>query len=628
MWPLADPQRCASPAIGYWPGMATPQKHTVTCVPQRQGGFAPLRDYAVIGDGRVAALIARDGAIDWLCASAFDGPSVFAAILDPLRGGAFTLAPCEPFEVRRRYLDATNVLETTFTTATGVVRVTDALTIEALGELPWRELARRIEGVSGRVELAWRVEPRFDWGRADVRCERRGDMVLARGGRHLAAVQAWDAGDLVIRDAGAEGMAVVEEGACALLCLTLAEDEPLAAPAREAVERRLGFTARGWRDWSARMDYDGPFREAVRRSALALGLLTHGPSGAIVGAVTTSLPESLGGQSNFDYRLSWLRDGSFALDALLHLGFVEHAQAAFAFLMGASRTTHPRLGPIYDLDGRPHSKQTELDLQGYMGSQPVRVGNAAASQHQFGGYGDVLTTAALFVSRGHVLDDETVLRLPELADHVCDIWRARDASFWELPDRRHYTFSKMACWGALSRAISLAQEGHIHDRSVERWRDEAAAIDRFLVERCWSQDRRAWRMHTETDDLDTTVLLAVRIGYRGEPDPDLTHTMAALCDELGRGPLLYRFSGTQGQEGCFVACSFWLVEALVAAGRLDEGERLLEELVGLANDVGLYTEEIEPDGHEFRGNMPQGLSHLALINAAASVGGARRSSAA
>ncbi|MDQ3607392.1 MAG: glycoside hydrolase family 15 protein [Actinomycetota bacterium] len=606
--------------------MARAQEHGPTGVPRRQGGFAPLRDYAVIGDGRVAALIARDGAIDWLCASSFDGPSVFAAILDPLRGGAFTLAPRAPFEVERRYVEATNVLETTFTTATGVVRVTDALTMEALGELPWRELARRIEGVSGRVELAWRVEPRFDWGQADMRCERRGDMVLARGGRHLAAVQAWDAGDPVVRDAGAEGTAVVEEGASALLCLTLAQDEPLAVPAREAVERRLGFTARAWRDWAGRMDYDGPVREAVRRSALALGLLADGRRGAIVGAATTSLPESLGGQSNFDYRLAWLRDGSFALDALLHLGFVEHAQAAFSFLMAAGRTTHPRLGPIYDLDGRPRSRQTEIDLQGYMGSQPVRVGNAAASQHQFGGYGDTLTTAALFVSKGHVLDDETVLRLPELADHVCDIWHARDSSFWELPDRREYTFSKMACWGALSRAIALAEEGHIRDRSIERWREEAAAIDRFLVERCWSEARQAWRMHTETDDLDTTVLLAVRIGYHGAPDPDLTHTMAALRDELGRGPLLYRFSGTQGQEGCFVACSFWLVEALVGAGRVDEGEQLLEELVGLANDVGLYTEEIEPDGHEFRGNMPQGLSHLGLINAAAAVGGAQRSS--
>lgn len=608
--------------------MAMADEHAATGVPPREGGFAPLREYAVIGDGRVAALIARDGAIDWLCASAFDGPSVFAAILDPLRGGAFTLAPRGSFEVARRYVEATNVLETTFTTATGVVRVTDALTLEALGELPWSELARRIEGVAGRVELAWRVEPRFDWGQAEVVCERRGDMVVARGGRHLAAVQAWDAGDPVVRDAGAEGAAVVNEGARALLCLTLAEDKPLAAPAREAVERRLGFTARAWRDWAGRMDYDGPLREAVRRSALALGVLADGRRGAIVGAVTTSLPESLGGQSNFDYRLSWLRDGSFALDALLHLGFVEHAQAAFSFLMGAARTTHPRLGPIYDMDGRPRSHQTELDLQGYMGSQPVRVGNAAASQHQFGGYGDALTTAALFVNRGHVLDDDTLLRLPELADHVCDIWRGPDSGFWELPDRRHYTFSKMACWGALTRAVALAEEGHISDRSIERWRDEAAAIDRFVVEHCWSEARQAWRMHTETDDLDTTVLLAVRIGYQGTPDPDLGHTMEALREELGRGPLLYRFSGTQGQEGCFVACSFWLVEALVGAGRAQEGAQLLEELVALGNDVGLYAEEMEPDNREFRGNLPQGLSHLSLINAAAAVAGAQRSSAA
>ncbi|HEV2820860.1 MAG TPA: glycoside hydrolase family 15 protein, partial [Solirubrobacteraceae bacterium] len=358
------------------------------------------------------------------------------------------------------------------------------------------------------------------------------------------------------------------------------------------------------------------------RSALALGLLVDERRGAIVGAATTSLPENLGGESNFDYRLSWLRDGTFALDALLHLGFVEHAQAAFAFLMRACRTTHPRLGPIYDLDGRPNSEQTPLELQGYMGSQPVRIGNGAVKQHQFGSYGDALTTAALFVSKGHVLDEEAAVRLPELADHVCDIWTSPDAGFWELSTDEHYTFSKMACWGALTRAVALAEEGHIRGHSVPRWREEAAAIDRYLVEHCWSDARQAWRFHAGTDELDCATLLAPRIGYHGSPDPDLNHTMAALRDELGRGPLLYRFSGTQGQEGCFVACSFWAVEALASAGRVDEGAQLLDELVALANDVGLYTEEIEPDSREFRGNMPQALSHLSLITAAMSVAAA------
>lgn len=592
-------------------------------VPRRDGGFAPLRDYAVIGDGRVAALVARDGTIDWLCAPSFDGPSVFAAILDPRRGGAFALAPREPFEVERRYVEASNVLETTFHTAAGTVRVTDGLTLEALGELRWRELVRRIEGVSGRVELTWRVEPRFDWGRAEVCCERRGDAVIARGGRHLGAIQAWGAGEAQIRDGGVEGLAIVEEGIVSLLCLTLTEDEPLALPARDEIERRLEVTARSWSAWASRMRYDGPHREAVQRSALTLGLLVDRRSGAIIAAATTSLPESVGGQSNFDYRLSWLRDGTFTLDALLHLGYLEVALAAFSFLVRAGRTTHPRLGPIYRLDGRPSSRETTLDLQGYMGSRPVRIGNGAVTQHQFGSYGDALTSAALFISKGQVLDEQTAVCLAEQADHVCDIWTRPDAGFWELSASRHYTFSKMGCWGALTRAVALAEQGHIPDRSVARWRDEAAAIDRYLVERCWSPSRRAWRMHADGQELDCTTLLAARIGYHGEPDPYLTHTIAALRVELGHGPLLYRFSGTQGREGCFVACSFWLVEALVAAGRVDEGATLLDELVDLANDVGLYSEEMTPDTHEFRGNMPQGLSHLGLVNAALAVTAAR-----
>ena len=585
----------------------------------------PLRDYAAIGDGRTAALVARDGSIDWLCLPDLDSPSVFGAILDQDRGGRFMLEPEVPYEVARRYLPDTNVLETTFTTADGTARVTDAMTLPGAGLAPQRELARRIEGVFGRVPLRWRMEPRFSYGAHSSRIERRGEVPVASCGAEALAVCSWSAGEPRYGPASVSGRFDVSAGDQALIALAGAHGEPLVLPGRPQVERRLADTERFWRTWAAERAYDGPWRDAVVRSALALKLLVFAPSGAIAAAATTSLPESIGGERNWDYRFSWVRDSAFTLDAFLELGCPGEATAFFWWLMHASQLTHPRLHVLYGLDGGTAATETELDLDGYRGSRPVRIGNAAARQRQLDVYGELFQTCWIYTRAGVKLDVDLGRRLAEIADLVCALWREPDSGIWEVRSEPvHFTQSKVACWSALRRAGQLAEEGQIPSKGARRWHTEAAAVRAFIEERCWSPRKRSYVRSAGSEELDASLLLAVLMGYGDATADRLLTTVEAVRRELGSGPLLYRYTGEDGLsggEGFFLACSFWLVDALARCGRLEEAAETMEELLAFANDVGLYAEEVEERTGAFAGNFPQGLVHLALINAAVSISG-------
>jgi len=589
---------------------------------KRTAGYAAVGDYAAIGDGRTLALVARDGAIDWLCLPNLDSPTVFAALLDAERGGRFALAPEEPYVVERRYLPDTNLLETTFSTAAGAVRVTDALTLTDAGLAPARELVRRIDGMAGSVALSWSVEPRFGYAKRTMRYGRRAGVAVASAGVDALAVCAWGAGDPAIAGGRIGARFSVAAGERALIALAAAHQEPLVLPGRLEVEARLDATGAFWRRWTGGRGYSGPWREAVLRSALALKLLVHAPSGAIAAAGTTSLPETIGGERNWDYRFCWIRDSAFTLAALLALGCEAEAEAFFWWLLQASQLTHPRLQVLYRLDGGSQARERELALDGYRGSQPVRVGNGAADQLQLDTYGDLFETAWLAHSRGVRLDPEAGRRLADMADLVCRVWREPDAGIWEVRSPpRHFTHSQMMCWVALDRACRLAAAGRIPGHGAQRWRSEAAAIRRFVEGRCWSDDKRSYLRAAGSEELDASILLAFQMGYSDPRDPRLRTTIDALQRELGRGPLLYRYSGEDGLaggEGVFLACSFWLVDALARAGRTEQAGRTMEELLALANDVGLYAEEIDPDSGAFLGNFPQGLVHLALVNAAVS----------
>jgi GH15 family glucan-1,4-alpha-glucosidase len=591
---------------------------------ERVDGYAPIHEYALVGDGRTSALIARDGSVDWLCVPNVDSPSVFARLLDAERGGSFRLQPALPFQAERRYLDGSNVLETTFSTAEGRVRVTDAMTLTDTRRLaPLRELVRKVEALAGTVPLRWSFEPRFDYGRAETRIERRAGRWFAHAGSSALVLSLCDAGEGSLRDGAVTGEFALEPGQSALLSLAATEREPAMIPGREDSEERLERTKRFWPEWASRIRYEGAWPAAVTRSMLALKLLTYAPSGAIVAAPTTSLPEWIGGARNWDYRFTWLRDASWTLDAMLRLGHHDEAHAFFWWLMHASRLTQPRLQILYRIDGSVHTDEQELThLAGYRGSRPVRIGNGARDQVQLDVYGGVLEAIWLYGKEVGRLDGDTGKEVARIADFVADHWADTDNGIWEVRDERtHYVQSKALCWIALDRACRLAAEGLIPDRG-RRWRETADEVKAWVDEHGWDDKLQSYVRAPDMRELDASLLTLAVLGYDHDRSPRIEATVAAVERELREGPYVYRYRGDDGlagDEGAFLTCSFWLVDAYAHCGRLDDANALMEELLGLANDVGLYSEEIDPKTGDFLGNFPQGLTHLALINAAVSI---------
>ncbi len=600
-----------------------PGKGTIVLV-QRIDGYAPIREYALVGDGRTGALIARDGSVDWLCLPNFDSPSVFARALDAECGGCFRLEPAVPFEAERRYLDDSNVLETTFRTAQGQVRLTDAMTLSDVAALsPMRELVRKLEGLAGTVPMRWVLEPRFAYAAERTRIERRGGRWFADAGCNAVALGLADAGEGTQEGGAITGELELEQGGSALLSLCAAWCEPVVVAGRDDAERRLARTVAFWPAWAGRTSYEGRWRAAVVRSALLLKLLVFAPSGAIVAAPTASLPEWIGGDRNWDYRFTWLRDASWALDALLRLGFHDEAHAFFWWLMHASRLTQPKLQILYRVDGSAHARERELPwLEGYRGSRPVRVGNGAARQVQLDVYGDVLESIWLYVQEGGQLDADTGKEVGRIADWVALHWRDRDSGIWEVRrEPTHFIQSKALCWIALDRACSLAAHEVVPDRS-ERWRAAADELREFIETEGWDGQLGSYVRATDLREPDAGLLTIPLLGYGDPKGERIRATIDVIERELRKGPFVYRYlgdDGVGGEEGAFLTCSFWLAEALAHAGRLERAYELMDELVGLANDVGLFSEEIDPRSGDFLGNFPQALTHLALVNAACGI---------
>ncbi len=581
----------------------------------------PLAAYAPIGDGRTVALIARDGCIDWLPLPDLTDLPVFARVLDEQTGGCLELRPVDDFRTERRYVPDTNVLETTFITDAGSVRVTDALVSGVAGRLPWAELARRIDGLDGDVAMRWCVQPGTSLRTASPWIEHTQHGDIVRSGATAFVVVGFEHGPAQpdpdgIAGPRLDGSFTTSPGSRHLIAIAATHDEPLHIPDPHNVDDGIDRTIENWRHWSQVFSYDGPWRDHVQRNALALKLLIHSPTGAIAAAATTSLPESPAGGKNWDYRHAWVRDLAYTTHALVRFGLREETQAALSWMLGTIRDHGPDVHVMYTLGGDLVPQPHEYHVPGWGGIGPVVTGNPAGGQLQLGVYGDLLAICRTYVEAGNVLDIGTARMLAGVADRTCDLWRNPDSGMWELPEERHYVSSKMGCWKALDDAVVLAEAGAIPG-SADRWRAERERIRLWIDEHGWSEERGAYLFYADGDELDASVLLHAPSGFdRGER---MSSTIDALADELGAGPLMYRYSGVDAEEKTFVACAFWHAEALACVGRHDEAIALMEELIALGNDVGIYAEMIDADDGSAWGNVPQALSHLAFLSAAMTI---------
>ncbi|MBB3173673.1 GH15 family glucan-1,4-alpha-glucosidase [Endobacter medicaginis] len=586
----------------------------------RDGGDMPIEHYAALGDGRSVALLAADGAIDWWCLPGMADMPAFGALLagEP-GGGCLTVAPSGPFSVIRRYVPDSNVVEHVYETAGGRLRATFALNGGIAGRLPWSELAIRLDAIEGEVPMRVELRPALRVGRATSwREDTPSGPVLHLDGLMLALRSTFATRPARDDDAGVSATVTVRDGERHLVAVIATSHAPLVLPPIADIDRRIDRTIAAWREWLAARSLPGPWRDAVARSALALKLLLYAPTGAIAAAATNGLPERIGGDRNYDYRYAWVRDAALSINALLRIGAYEETQAAFAWL-AQTVARHGEIRTMYGLEGDLAPEQTELDLPGWRGSRPVLHGNRARSQLQLGVYGDLLNTASLLVEAGHVMDLGTRRLLAELTDRCADLWMSPDSGLWELAEQQHYTYSKMACWAAMDRAVRLAELGQIDPGRKARWSRVRDAIAAWVERHGWSEARQSYVIHPGSDRLDASILLAIRMDY---PSHDrMRATCRAIDAELSAGPLLYRYSDAAQEEGTFVACAFWLVQGYALLGERDTARRRLATVLdATGHNLGLLSEEMAPDGPTMLGNIPQALSHLALIGAAHALG--------
>jgi GH15 family glucan-1,4-alpha-glucosidase len=586
-----------------------------------------ISDYAIIGDCRSAALISRNGSLDWLCWPRFDSPSLFGALLDQAKGGRFAVRPVLPFVGERRYVPDTNILETTFRTSSGILRLTDLMPVcseaDKRRELwPQHQILRAVECLAGEVEVELVCDPRPDYARTTPRLRDRGALGIHYEHRDTVLVLRSDLPLALSTDGGGvRGRAVLRAGERRHVSLVFSQGEPAVIPPLGApAERKIRMSVEWWKQWAGRCTYAGPHRAAVVRSALTLKLMAYAPSGAVVAAPTTSLPEQPGGTRNWDYRYCWLRDASLTLQALFDLGYPAEAEAFLGWLIHTTRISWPELQILYDVYGRADLKERQLDrLAGFGGARPVRVGNAAEGQLQLDVYGEVLDAVYQFVQRGGRLDRATARMLIGFGDTVCRRWREPDEGIWEVrAARRQHTYSKAMCWVALDRLLRLHAAGLLRAPAARLAR-ERAAIGEEIERRGFDAGLQSYVSVLGGDALDASLLQLGRYGYADPASPRMRGTLAAVHARLGRNGLLYRYledDGLAPGEGAFGICSFWAVTAQALGGDRRGAGEVFEHLLDYANDVGLFAEEIDPASGAALGNFPQAFTHVGLIDAA------------
>ncbi|MER7182913.1 glycoside hydrolase family 15 protein [Streptomyces hyaluromycini] len=591
--------------------------------------YLPIAEHGLIGDLRSVALVGSNGTIDWYCSPSFDAPSVFAAVLDAERGGFFALAAAVPARTKQFYFPDTNVLITRFYTDEGVGEVQDFMPVAGESgepaECERHRLIRRVLCVRGTVPFRVRVAPRFNYGADPHTLRILDDTALFES----AAKSLLLTSTVALESDGPDACAdfKLSEGESAVFALDQAgEDIAPRGCARVEAERQFETTVCYWRRWLHQSRYRGRWREMVHRSALTLKLLTYAPTGAIVAAPTTSLPEQFGGERNWDYRYVWIRDAAFAVYALLRLGFSSEAAAFMKFVTtyispGDGFASGP-LQIMYGIDGRSDLPERELThLEGHCGSAPVRVGNGAAGQLQLDIYGALIDSIYLYDKWAEPISSDQWDDVTRLVEWVCDHWDQPDEGIWETRGgRKNFLYSRLMCWVAIERAIRLANRRGL-PADLPRWRQCRDTIYRWIMDRGWSERRGAFVQHEGGDVLDASLLMMPLAKFIAPTDPKWLSTLDALTEDLVSDSLVYRYDpqaspdGLRGDEGTFSICSFWYVEALVRAGRVDEARLAFEKMLTYANHLGLYAEEIGRTGEQ-QGNFPQAFTHLSLISAA------------
>ncbi|MGE5206647.1 MAG: glycoside hydrolase family 15 protein [Chlamydiota bacterium] len=604
--------------------------------------YRPIKDYAVIGDTHSAALISSEGSLDWACLPHFNSGAVFLRMLDDEKGGYCSIKPSDVKTRSRRYLPGTNVLETTFNTGSGVLQLTDFMPLRRRRELTHagqdvdsdHQIVRLLRCVSGRAEAAIELYPTFNFARDRAKAEARDGAVVfstPRDELHVHGV-----GCQVGADSKARAQVRLRTGEAAVLCLHhTGSGSPIMPVDLPRAEALLAETREYWETWLQTCHYRGAYRDSVLRSALTAKLLTFEPSGAIVAAPTTSLPEQIGGERNWDYRFTWVRDASFTLTALMVLGYYGEATDFLHFFRRTCPNPEESFQILYGIDGEHEQREVELrHLKGYRDSRPVRIGNAAARQKQLDVYGELLQSMYLYATheafgrhREPFLDELWRL-VRQIADHVTQVWRQPDSGLWEMRGKeRPFVDSRALCWAALDRAVKLAdvlkKKG---DLGV--WKRERDTIYQSIMENGFNPRVGAFVQSYGSEALDASALRLPIIGLIGAGDPRMLSTVQKIEQQLVREGLVYRYrkvdDGVSGEEkGTFAMCTFWLVDAYTLLGRLREAEELFEHVLSFQNDVGLFSEEIDPDSGEQLGNFPQAFTHISLINSAARLEAAR-----
>ena len=598
-------------------------------MPVTTNGYPPIGDYALIGDCQSAALISRRASIEWCCLPRFDSGSAFARILDRDKGGHCSLTPTAKGEwtYTPAYLDDTLVLQTTMTGPAGEAQITDLFVVrDPEARHPGRQILRVIEGLRGAVEFEVRVAARFDYGQVRPWLRRHGHRLRSMSGGNDALVVWCDCG--LDEDCDHDLTARVTVGVGDRVRLSMAyyppeqvTDDGLTEPSPQELDAALSDTVEWWAKWSKTVTLDSRDEPAARRSALVLKALTHRPTGAVIAAPTTSLPEARGASRNWDYRYAWIRDSSFSSRAFAELGCEREAKAFRAFMMRSAAGHADDLQVMYGVGGERRIGEQQLDeLEGYAGAAPVRIGNDAKDQLQLDAYGELVNLSWRWHRRGHSPSDDEWRFLLSVIDHASEHCAEPDCGLWEWPgDPQHFVHSKVMCWAALDRGIRLAEEC-MRRAPTRRWARVRDELRDTIETHGYDAERGIFTAVYDRPELDAALLLLPTVEFVDWRDRRMVRTTAAVRDELGaEGGLLYRYrrdDGLDGIEGAFLCCSFWLVECLARQGAYDEARGVFEATLGRSNDLGLFSEEFDPARGELLGNFPQGLTHLAHIDAA------------